>query len=387
MKRALFVSNGHGEAAIAEHLARRLQAVTPLSCDHLALVGDAGGSPEGAALSEVGPRRAMPSGGLLAMGNVRNIARDLRGGLAAHTIAQWQFLRHARGLYDVAVAVGDTYALLLTLQARAPCTAFVGTAKSVRVAPYGPLEERVLRRAAVRFVRDEPTAQRLRAHGIDADAANAIADLHAGGEEPLPAATQAFAPRLALFPGSRERAYADAGALGRVLRALRDRRPGTGALISIAPQLDARAFEETFAHDGWKLGPAQGAQAPFTLLHHGLVAAAAWTGSLGAMLRGAALVLGQAGTANEAAAANGVPVIAIAGSGRENAWYRKRQRGLLGEALLVVPADPLAAAARIDELLDDAPRLRRMSDAGRQCMGPPGGAARIAREIAVRCSA
>ena len=48
-------------------------------------------------MHEVGPRRAMPSGGLIAMGNVRNIARDLRSGLLALTLAQRAFLARARG--------------------------------------------------------------------------------------------------------------------------------------------------------------------------------------------------------------------------------------------------------------------------------------------------
>ncbi|MFZ1018086.1 MAG: hypothetical protein WAN39_09465, partial [Candidatus Cybelea sp.] len=78
MTRVLFVSNGHGEAAIADRIAFEMRETEPGSIrDHLALVGESASE----SMREVGPRRAMPSGGLIAMGNARNMLRDLRAGL------------------------------------------------------------------------------------------------------------------------------------------------------------------------------------------------------------------------------------------------------------------------------------------------------------------
>ncbi len=65
-----------------------------------------------------------------------------------------------------------------------------------------------------------------------------------------------------------------------------------------------------------------------------------------------------------------------------DAWYRKRQSGLLGEAILIVPGEPDAAAAEIGALLADAQRRARMGAAGRERMGDPGGARAIAQAIA-----
>jgi len=80
-RRALFVTNGHGEASIAERIAEAVHAADPaLEVDHFPLVGEGLG---GEAMHEVGPRRTMPSGGLVAMGNVRAFARDLGAGFAA----------------------------------------------------------------------------------------------------------------------------------------------------------------------------------------------------------------------------------------------------------------------------------------------------------------
>ncbi|MBV8282962.1 MAG: hypothetical protein JO347_13000, partial [Candidatus Eremiobacteraeota bacterium] len=242
MTRVLFVTNGHGEASIADRIAVELRRLDPsIALEHLGLVGDALSE----TMQEVGPQRSMPSGGLIAMGNVRNIARDVRAGLLGLTLRQYRFLRSVRGRYDAAVAIGDVYALVMTLAARAP-TIFVGTAKSVNFAPYGPFEERVLRLASARFVRDDATVERLRAHGLDVEpAANVIVDLYAVEDDPRAgAAVEGFAPVLALFPGSRESAYGDAAFLLSVVRELAKSRPQLGAVLSIARNLDASRFAE-----------------------------------------------------------------------------------------------------------------------------------------------
>ncbi len=240
--RVLFVSNGHGEASIAGRIAEDVRAADAGAVlDHFPLVGTGLG---GATMNEVGPRRSMPSGGLVAMGNVRAFARDLQAGFVGLFFAQLRFLREARGRYDAVVAVGDAYALGLALTARAPVV-FVGTAKSAYVAPYGPFERTLLRRAVDVFVRDERTVGELQRSGVDAAApGNVIVDL-----------LRADAPALAgkwigLLPGSRERAYEDGVRLARVLRALGERGEVRG-ILSVAPTLKAETFARALRDDGW----------------------------------------------------------------------------------------------------------------------------------------
>ena len=373
----LFVTNGHGEIAIADRIAHELDP--DIRADHLALVGD---TRHGVArMHDVGPRRAMPSGGLVAMGNVRNIARDIAGGLLVHTLTQLRFLRRMRGKYDVAVAVGDVFALLMAQRAGARRTIFTGTAKSVFVAPYGTMEERAIRRADAVFVRDEPTASRLRARGIPAQAANVIVDLH---EDRTHAMQRDFDPAIALFPGSREAAYADAVQLCGIVRLLARERPQAGATLSVAPSLDATRMARALAADEWTVSNNADPLAPFDLKHGGRTIVTAWRGTIGAMLRGATIVLGQAGTANEAAAAAGIPVVAYERRARP-AWYRKRQIALLGDALLLVRGTRAQAAAQVSALLNDPQRRAAMGDEGRRRMGQPGGAVAIAREIERLC--
>jgi tetraacyldisaccharide 4'-kinase len=350
----LFVSNGHGEAAIAGRIAHEVRRLAGYATEHLALVGAGFGD---ASFVDVGPQATLPSGGLVAMGNVRALAGDVRAGFLGVLFRQWKFLRAARGRYAAVIAVGDIYALLLARAAATP-TVFVGTAKSTYVAPYGPMERRVLRGADGVFVRDQATADALRARGVVAHApGNVIVDL---------LATDVRLPwqgthRIAILPGSRPRAYDDAEVLVDVVRAVAERVGGVGAALSVAPGLDPQGFASALAR---------------------MPAIVPWRGELGALLHDATLVLGQAGTANEAAAACGLPVVALElGDDRASTWYRMRQSRLLGDALLVVPGDAAHAAEAVAALLHDEGRLAHMSRVGRERMGGTGGAAAIASAI------
>jgi len=354
VREVLFVTNGHGEAAIAARIAAELRARAPLATRHFALVGERLG---GGDFADVGPQRALPSGGLVAMGNLAAFARDLGAGFVQLFARQVRFLRAARGRYAAIVAVGDAYACALARLAGGPLV-YVGTAKSVYVAPYGPGERRIIAAARRVFVRDAATAAALCAQGVPAEApGNVIVDLLASDERVDWRGT----PRVAVLPGSRERAYADARQLAAVIARVRAGAPQLDAVLSIAPNLDPARFAPALA-----AGPLR-----------------AWPGPLGALLPEATLVLGQSGTANEAAAAAGVPVVALELAGaRRDAWYRKRQRGLLGDALLIAPGDEAGAAAAVAALLADPTRRARMAAVGRERMGSPGGAAAIAGAIA-----
>lgn len=353
--RVLFVTNGHGEASIAARIAADVRARSNALTEHLALVGERFGAPE---FRDVGPQRAMPSGGLVAMGNVRAFARDLGAGWLALFAAQWRFLGGAARAYEVVVAVGDAYACGLARRTGRPLV-YVGTAKSVYVAKYGPLERRIIRGAKRIFVRDAATAAELRARGVAADApGNVIVDLLANDERfAWPSAV-----RIAILPGSRERAYADAMRIAQLTDAVVRQVPGTSLALSIAPGLDPVRFAPVFAR---------------------FPAIAPWRGPAGALVADATVVIGQAGTANEAAAAAGVPVLALdLDDDRRDGWYRMRQERLLGSALLVVPGDPAAGARAVAAVLSDPERRAAMAATGRERMGPPGGARAIAAAIA-----
>lgn len=378
MKRVLFVSNGNGEAAIVGALARACAHLDQqLQCDHLALVGEPS---DAAPLHSVGPRRRMPSGGLIAMGNVRNLARDLGSGLLGLTFAQWRFLRSAAAAYSCVVAVGDSFALWMSQRANLP-TLFVGTAKSLYVAPYGPYERRLLRRTLAAFVRDEATAAGLRARGVPAQApGNVISDLFAfESVVPVPLAGD---PRLVLLPGSRGEAYDDAVMLVDIVAQLVSRSPQLGALLSVAPTLDLQEMIKRLRASGRDVVMQDSMESPFAIRMTPQTRIIAWRASLGASFANATLVIGQAGTANEAAAAAGLPIVAVERAEQPRiSWYRLRQRGLLGDALMIASGDCTQVAQMISGLLDDPARMNYMGKIGRERMGAPGGIQVIAQAI------
>jgi hypothetical protein len=348
--RLLFVSNGHGEIAIASRIAAEARRAGASRTDHFPLVGTAGDEPQ---FASVGPQRAMPSGGLVAMGNVAAFARDVAAGFVPLWRRQRAFLRESHAQYDRVLAVGDAYCLFMARTAKLP-TVFVGTAKSVYVTRYGRFERKLMKGAKCVFVRDTATAEDLRLHGVAAESpGNVIADLAHCDERFAWRGTT----RIVVLPGSRADAYENGARLGAILAAL-PLRSGVEVVVSIAPGIDSERMLQSFgAH------------------------ARAWSGPLGAILADATIAVGQAGTANEAAAAAGVPVVALADPAQKEDWYRMRQRRLLDGALALVPSDPARGAHTLRVLLDDEARRAEMSRIGRERIGPPGASAAIAAAV------
>jgi uncharacterized protein (TIGR03492 family) len=237
----------------------------------------------------------------------------------------------------------------------------------------------LLRRAAHIFVRDNATAISLRKAGVPAESpGNVIADL---------ATHRRFTHEekwLALLPGSRPSAYADTIRLARVLGELAARGRTIPAFLSVAPALDSAIFAADLARDGWTVENGD-ALTPFRA-RRGSAYIEASREPIGSLIAASGLAIGQAGTANEVAAAAGVPVVALEHSGERETWYRMRQRRLLGNALLVLSDEPHDAAAAIDALLEDETRMEAMAAAGRERMGNPGGARAIAGVLAAALS-
>ncbi len=193
---------------------------------------------------------------------------------------------------------------------------------------------------------------------------------------------------MALLPGSRESAYDDATLLLEVTRELAATSPRLGAVLSIAPGLDAARFAAIARSNGWEVRMTGDAAVPFACSQGNREIVRGWRGAIGPLLGRTTLVLGQAGTANEAAAAAGVPVIAFERERDKRArWYRQRQRGLLGDALLVISGGTVDAVSGVRAILGDPLRMRHMSETGRARMGAPGAARRIAERIAALATA
>jgi uncharacterized protein (TIGR03492 family) len=383
----LLVSNGYGEAAIAGYLAAAIAARAPnATIEHFPLVGsfDTGRTNSTATTPRVvGPQAQMPSGGLIAYWNLRNLARDVRAGLLSLTMRQFAFLSRQRGRTAV-VAVGDVYALAASLWfARRP-TVFVATAKSEHVASHSALERAIARRARVVFARDAATARALAAAGVPARyAGNLMMDGLATHGVDLGAIPEAL--HVGVLPGSRADAPANAAAAVRrlaLVAGLLAPRP-VQALISAAPGVATDALLAACASAGATLAPTGSESGVVASGKAGLLEVALIAGEFGDLLADCDIVLGQAGTANEQAAGLGLPVIASSpmGDPASVGWYRMRQQRLLGDALLVLPDDDRRFADDFVALLRDPDRMRAMGEVGRSRMGGPGGANAVAEAV------
>lgn len=365
-RRVLFVSNGTGEDMIAARIAAALpdRFVTVAAYPLVGL----GVYPPGFALLD--PRRELPSAGFSLRSGWRGLPADLAAGLIGLWRAQCRTLRAQRGQWDLVVAVGDVYCLRMASLA-APRVAFVATAESVRIAPFGRVARQVMRRRALKiFARDPDSASFLAAHGLPAVApGNVMMDLATPSGETFGLAPDA--PVVALLPGSRRDAPQNAVLLARAAAAIADRTREVWFLLAVAPTVSETILRERL----------RGLSYVKISLDGGLTlgrARATLTRSFADAVARAWVILGMAGTAHEQAAGLGRPVVAFPGhSAQFGRAFLGMQHRLLGDALVPTRHWSEAAAAVVRLLHDPAERDRR-GTAGRQRMGPPGGAQRIA---------
>ncbi len=372
--RVTLLSNGHGEDVVGALLVRAFLALEPaLTVQAFPTVGT-GAAYEPLGIPILGPRRALPSGGLM-LHSLSAFSGDLRAGFLPMTLAQLRALRRLET--DALVVVGDLYALTLGNFVRTPGRFYVQTLVSSRHQPAGVGQtgqanryfmerfsppERLLMRRTVRhsYVRDAPTAALLQRYGLSVSAlGNPMLDaLTPVGPLSLPLTR----PVIALLPGTRT--YQSA-ALETMLGALTHLPEATGLVAWAGPEPDERWAR--VAPDVWGLGP------------HYLL-----RGRFAEVLHAADLVLSTAGTASEQAAALGRPVVAFPVPPSYTSAFLTNQRRLLGDALTLVPAEPAALAAALRALWADRGRYGAAAAAGRARMGPAGGSAAIASDVLYR---
>ena len=97
------------------------------------------------------------------------------------------------------------------------------------------------------------------------------------------------------------------------------------------------------------------------------------------VLHESTLVIGMAGTANEQAAGMGRPVVSFVGAGAQTTPSRMiDQERLLGGATAYISDFPEGVSREVSYLLAHPEERARRGAVGRERMGPPGGAKKIA---------
>lgn len=377
MTRVLLVSNGHGEDTIAASVGCILRAAG-IAVAGLPLVGE-GHAYDRAAIDTFGPRHALPSGGYT-LHRASNAWNDLRAGLAPVTGRAWLALRRQARDAHACLVVGDAYALTCTAALAGTPRHYLPSAMSVRAwppdappwsRPFGPLEQRLMRRSATVFARDEATAAwlREREHRNVHDLGNPMLDAVYGN-----ASVPAAPPYLVLLPGTRGDAYRSLPVMLTACRELRDLdlRFGVAWAAAAAPP----------AVPGWRW-IADGEEAVAGRYRHddGTTVFVA-RGAFGTLLRGARGALATSGTAAEQFAGHGVPLVGfVTGGPQYTATFAAAQRRSLRAALDLAPADGPTVAQRMRTFLADAGRVRAARRDGAAAMGAPGAAGRIAAHV------
>ena len=380
--RVTFLSNGYGEDAIGALLLREMRERVPDAHYSAFPTVDAGRAYEPLGVPILGPRQIMPSGGLL-FHHPALLWGDVRAGFAGMTARQVGALRRLET--DLLIVVGDIYALLLSTLVRTRARYYVQPLVSVYhrdghklnhrlnrrfMETFTGLERTLIRRTVAHtYVRDEPTALHLKKTGLKHVSAlgNPMLDML---EPKKPLDIPLASPVVALLPGTR--AYAEES-LTKMLAAL-SAWPEVTGLVAWARGALPRV-------EGWELEPAsksegagvytRGAQRVYVLENR-----------FADVLHAADLVLGTAGTANEQAAALGLPVVAFAVPPLYTQNFLDNQKRLLEDALTL--SEPGALTETLKELWRDKERCERAARAGRERMGGPGGTRAIVADILCR---
>ncbi|MBQ7529176.1 lipid-A-disaccharide synthase-related protein [bacterium] len=371
MSKILFISNGAGEDAIAAQIIRNLQDV---DLEVMPLVGQGEAYRDLAPLC--GPRQVMPSGGLIKE-NLNNFWQDLQNGLLGLILKQIFWLRSNRNEYTKIVAVGDLWPVVLSIISGIRPIIFIGTAKSNYHHAYSYLESLILRFGKVRsLVRDELTAQDLRQKGVKALwVGNAMMDGLIPQNINFTLKTGEIG--LALFPGSRQATYE---VMPRLLQlsekfAQKLERP-ICALVAVAHSIEIEKLvgsdnlKPLNYPDWFQLNNTKDNLRIFFIKGH-----------IADVFKYSQVALGLAGTAHEQAAGWGIPVIAYDADPQNLRWYRTRQKGLLGEALIVTPDNDEKIIEALANLINNPEDRLRRANIGKERLGPPGGAERMAQII------
>jgi len=378
----LFISNGYGEDTISSRIIQSLRDRSGVPVYALPLVGQGHAYLSGG-IETVGPKRLMPSGGMIP-GSVKNLMTDFSSGLARLTLEQIAAIKAMRKKVAMTVAVGDIYPVILSMLFSVKPIVMVGTAKSDYFYHYNWSERAVMRKACSRvFTRDELTASSLRGYSIDAEwVGNAMMDsLTVTGVD---FGLEPENPVVAVLPGSRKEAYNDiAVILDSVVKLSKMMDGKISFVMAAADSIPVPSLFTEAERDGWTLKDGDPEKGALYVASCGALSMVISQGRFGDVLARSAIVVGQAWTGNEQAVGMGRPVVTFDSSGGKSmGWYRMRQKGLLGDSISVVDKDGERIAREAFDILNDRNRYSSMERIGRERMGPPGAADRMASYIA-----
>ena len=353
----LVSSNGHGEDSIGVVLAKKLaERFRCAQIDAFTLVGS-GKQYRDEGIRVISPPSDMPSGGVIKYA-LSDFMRDMRSGLGGSIKEQRDALRRLRGRYRTPVCVGDVYLASSMLWGQGMKPLLVATAKTVHLSGHMRIEKWLMRRRCVLvFTRDEETAKELASDGVPAVFyGNPVMDLL--DEARMPAfAWDETGAKVLLLPGSRPRAYEDIKLILDTAEVLSEKIRCSFVMVP-APTIEVKKLAENL--EGWTLAEDE------SRLSKNDIKINICREPLAAAAYGAELLIGLGGTANQLCAGLGIPVVSIIERGK------LRQKKLLREAEILVPATAEDLSEAALKILSDSSLRRFMQEAGIRNLGRTG---------------
>ncbi len=368
----IFLSNGYGEDTISTYIIRELKnKINNIDISAFPLVNE-GEKYKQNNIKVIGPTKILKSSGISGFLNIKNFIIDIKDGLLNLILKQLNFLKEYKNKKNIyLVAVGDIYPLFLSVfQNKLSKTnvIFIPTAKSYKTEPFNFIEIYLMSLVNANFVRDEITYLKLK---------NKLNNVYFVGNPVLDIEYLQLSENINLInniiilPGRKQNCLNNLiyfiKAINLILNKIK-----TENILNFLPTFSIIVPDFYPINEIKNLIENELNQENKEKVY--LLSDKYYR----YVLENSYLVWGQGGSANEQAAGYKLPVISF----NENNWYRKRQKKLLNNCLILVKQyDIDSLVNETINLFKDKSKYDFLKEECYKEMGPLSGAINIANYI------
>jgi len=368
----IFLSNGYGEDTISTYIIRELKnKINNIDISAFPLVND-GEKYKQNNIKVIGPTKILKSSGISGFLNIKNFIIDIKDGLLNLILKQLNFLKEYKNKKNIyLVAVGDIYPLFLSVfenKLSKTNVIFIPTAKSYKTEPFNFIEIYLMSLVNANFVRDEITYLKLK---------NKLNNVYFVGNPVLDIEYLQLSENINLInniiilPGRKQNCLNNLfyfiKAINLILNKIK-----TENILNFLPTFSIIVPDFYPINEIKNLIESEINQENKEKVY--LLSDKYYR----YVLENSYLVWGQGGSANEQAAGYKLPVISF----NENNWYRKRQKKLLNNCLILVKQyDIDSLVNETINLFKDKSKYDFLREECYKEMGPLNGAITIANYI------
>jgi uncharacterized protein (TIGR03492 family) len=368
----IFLSNGYGEDTISTYIIRELKnKINNIDISAFPLVND-GEKYKQNNIKVIGPTKILKSSGISGFLNIKNFIIDIKDGLLNLILKQLNFIKEYKNKKNIyLVAVGDIYPLFLSVfenKLSKTNVIFIPTAKSYKTEPFNFIEIYLMSLVNANFIRDEITYLKLK---------NKLNNVYFVGNPVLdieylqPSENINPINNIIILPGRKQNCLNNLfyfiKAINLILNKIK-----TENILNFLPTFSIIVPDFYPINEIKNLIENELNQENKEKVY--LLSDKYY----GYVLKSSYLVWGQGGSANEQAAGYKLPVISF----NENNWYRKRQKKLLNNCLILVKQyDIDSLVNETINLFKDKSKYDFLREECYKEMGPLNGAINIANYI------